>query len=93
MKAILLDSSPPLLSLGRLCRKDGFEFRWPQGEPGPSNEPHLIKDGQTYNLFSDNDVPHVTTAKAIKQPAESVKQNASSESDEIKKIKAERDEM
>ena len=93
VKAILLEDSPAILSLGRLCRKDGFEFRWPQGEPGPSNEPHLIKDGHTYNLFSDNDVPHVTAAKEVKQPVESVKHNASPESDEVKKMKAERDEM
>ena len=104
VKAILLEDSPPVLSLGRLCRKDGFEFRWPQGEPHPSNAPHLLKGGQKFNLFSENDVPHVTAAKAInpEQPAESDKLDDSPELDEspeteeslqVLKLKAERDAL
>ena len=87
VRAILLENSPPVLSLGRLCRKDGFELRWAQGETNPGNEPHLLKNGQKYNLLFENDVPHVTAAKALTvstQPIESANHNVSPESDEIK---------
>ena len=63
VKVILLENSPAVLSLGRPCRENNFEFRWPGGIPSPSNGPHLIKSKKVYNLFSQNDVPHITAAR------------------------------
>ena len=32
MEFALLPNSPPIISIGRRCMLDGFEFHWPRGQ-------------------------------------------------------------
>ena len=53
--AIVVDGSPPLISLGRLCFLNGFSFKWPK-----SRCPKLFTpDGFPIPLEIDEFVPHV----------------------------------
>jgi hypothetical protein len=56
--AIVLDNCPPLLSLGTLCKYDGYSFKWPSGE-----EPYLRKGrGPLIRCSVTNEVPCVFPA-------------------------------
>ena len=94
VKVILLENSPAVLSLGRLCRQNNFELRWPGGIPSPSNGPILIKNKKIYNLFAQNDVPHITAArtsskKVVSGPAEKAGEDKSEDKTELEKTQDE----
>ena len=41
----VLDNTPAVLSLGKLCDENGYSYEWINGQ-----KPHLIKDGDSDNL-------------------------------------------
>ena len=54
----VLPSTPPVLSLGRRCMREGFSFVWPARE-----EPYLVRpDGQTIRLQVVDDIPYLSPA-------------------------------
>jgi len=56
--AYLLDNSPNLLSLGKLCKNDGLDYVWKHGE-----EPYLRKGkGPRIPCPQQNNVPTITAA-------------------------------
>ena len=50
----LLDDTPAVLSLGKLCSEHGCSYEWKNGET-----PQLTKDGKTITCTMDNFVPLV----------------------------------
>ena len=90
VKVILLEDSPAVLSLGRLCRENNFEFRWPGGIPSPSNGPYLMRNNKVYNLFAQNDVPHITAArKSSKKATSPVEKENPKDKSELEKAQEE----
>ena len=52
---LLLESSPPVLSVGKRCMEEGYSFHWPSG-----HNPYLISpDGKRHDLEVDNVVPYL----------------------------------
>ena len=51
---IVLDNTPAVLSLGKLCDENGYSFEWINGQ-----KPHLIKDGIRIISNTENFVPIV----------------------------------
>ena len=41
----LIDNTPAVLSLGKLCHENGYSYEWINGQ-----KPHLIKDRNSDNL-------------------------------------------
>ena len=50
----VLDNTPAVLSLGKLCDENGFSYEWINGQ-----KPHLIKDGIRIICNTENFVPIV----------------------------------
>ena len=50
----LLDQTPAVLSLGKLCKDHGYSYEWVSGQ-----KPQLTKDGKTIICKTDNFVPLV----------------------------------
>ena len=50
----VLDNTPAVLSLGKLCDENGYSFEWINGQ-----KPHLIKDGIRIICNTENFVPIV----------------------------------
>ena len=50
----VLDNSPAVLSLGKLCDENGYSYEWINGQ-----KPHLIKDGIRIICNTENFVPIV----------------------------------
>ena len=50
----VLDNTPAVLSLGKLCNEHGYSYEWINGQ-----KPHLIKDGIRIICNSENFVPIV----------------------------------
>ena len=50
----LLDETPAVLSLGKLCEDHGYSYDWVSGQM-----PRLTKEGQTITCKIDNHVPLV----------------------------------
>ena len=50
----LLEETPAVLSLGKLCSEHGCSYEWKNGET-----PQLTKDGKTITCTADNFVPLV----------------------------------
>ena len=50
----VLDNTPALLSLGKLCDENGYSYEWINGQ-----KPHLIKDGIRIICNTENFVPIV----------------------------------
>jgi hypothetical protein len=52
---LLLEHSPPVLSVGKRCMEEGYSFHWPAGR-----NPYLIApDGVKHVLEVDNMVPYL----------------------------------
>ena len=52
---LLLESSPPVLSVGKRCMEEGYSFHWPSGR-----NPYLVSpDGKRHDLDVDNMVPYL----------------------------------
>ena len=50
----VLDNTPAVLSLGKLCDKNGYSFEWISGQ-----KPHLIQNGIRIQCNTENFVPIV----------------------------------
>ena len=50
----VLDNTPAVLSLGKLCDENGYSYEWTNGQ-----KPHLIKDGIRIICNTENFVPIV----------------------------------
>ena len=50
----LLEDTPAVLSLGKLCEDDGYSNEWTGGQ-----KPHLMKDGRRIQCSTENYVPIV----------------------------------
>ena len=50
----VLDNTPAVLSLGKLCDENGYSYEWINGQ-----KPHLIKDGIRIICNTENFVPIV----------------------------------
>ena len=50
----VLDNTPAVLSLGKLCDENGYSYEWINGQ-----KPHLIKDGIRLPCNTENFVPVV----------------------------------
>ena len=50
----VLDNTPAVLSLGKLCDENGYSYEWINGQ-----KPHLIKDGSRIICNTENFVPIV----------------------------------
>ena len=54
VKVMLLEETPAVLSLGKLCEDHGYTYRWISGQ-----KPHLIKNGKRIDCNISNYVPFV----------------------------------
>ena len=50
----VLENTPAVLSLGKLCDENGYSYEWINGQ-----KPHLIKNGIRIQSFTENFVPIV----------------------------------
>ena len=50
----VLENTPAVLSLGKLCYENGYSYEWINGQ-----KPHLIKDGIRISCNTENFVPIV----------------------------------
>ena len=51
---MLLEDTPAVLSLGKLCEDHGYDYHWTSGQ-----KPHLIKNGRKIKRNTANYVPFV----------------------------------
>ena len=51
---MLLENTPAVLSLGKLCEEFGYSYHWTSGQ-----KPHLIKKGKKNQCHTSNHVPFV----------------------------------
>ena len=77
----VLDNTPAVLSLGKLCDENGYSYEWINGQ-----KPHLIKDGIRIICNTENFVPIVVPGLSSSSSASSptsrtpMKQESSSSS-------------
>ena len=64
LQCYVLDDSPALISVGKLCKESGFNWLW----QAYSDTPTLTKDGQVVSCRTVNNVPLITLASS--SPAE-----------------------
>ena len=62
----VLENTPAVLSLGKLCDENGYSYEWINGE-----KPHLIKDGIRIFCNTVNFVPIVVPGMSISSSASS----------------------
>ena len=62
----VLDNTPAVLSLGKLCDENGYSYEWINGQ-----KPHLIKDGIRIICNTENFVPIVVPGLSSSSPASS----------------------
>ena len=62
----VLDNTPAVLSLGKLCDENGYSYEWIHGE-----KPHLIKDGIRIICNTENFVPIVVPGLSSSSSASS----------------------
>ena len=62
----VLDNTPAVLSLGKLCDENGYSYEWINGQ-----KPHLIKDGIRIICNTENFVPIVVPALSSSSSASS----------------------
>ena len=80
----VLDNTPAVLSLGKLCDENGYSYEWINGE-----KPHLIKDGIRIICNTENFVPIVvpgltssssTSSSSLRTPIKQENHSSSSSS-------------
>ena len=62
----VLDNTPAVLSLGKLCDENGYSYEWINGQ-----KPHLIKDGIRIICNTENFVPTVVPGLSSSSSASS----------------------
>ena len=60
----LLEDTPAVLSLGKLCDENGYSYEWINGQ-----KPHLIKDGIRIICNTENFVPIVVPGLSASSPS------------------------
>ena len=80
----VLENTPAVLSLGKLCDENGYSYEWTNGQ-----KPHLIKDGTRTICNTENFVPIVvpgltisssTSSSSSRTPMKQVSHSSSSSS-------------
>ena len=90
----VLDNTPAVLSLGKLCDENGYSYEWINGQ-----KPHLIKDGIRITCNTENFVPIVvpglsssssgsssTSRTPLRQESHSPSSSSSSSSPKVSEI-------
>ena len=58
---LLLPNSPPIISVGKRCMIDGYEFHWPRGQP-----PYMVTpEDKRIDLVVDNFVPFISSEPGL----------------------------
>ena len=70
----LLENTPAVLSLGKLCEEFGYSYHWTSGQ-----EPHPIKTGKTFHCDTSNHVPFVETGLSTSPSTSSTSPTSSSQ--------------
>ena len=60
----VLENTPAVLSLGKLCDENGYSFEWSNGQ-----NPHLIKNGIRIQCNTENFVPIVVPGLSASSPS------------------------
>ena len=71
----VLDNTPAVLSLGKLCDENGYSYEWINGQ-----KPHLLKDGIRIICNTENFVPVVVPGLSSSTLRTPVKQESHSSS-------------
>ena len=80
----VLENTPAVLSLGKLCDENGYSYEWINGQ-----KPHLIKDGIRIICYTENFVPIVvlgltssssTSSSSLRTPIKQESHSSSSSS-------------
>ena len=70
----LLENTPAVLSLGKLCEELGYSYHWTSGQ-----KPHLIKKGKKVHCDSSNHVPFVVPGLSTSSCTSSTSPTSSSQ--------------
>ena len=87
---MLLEETPAVLSLGKLCEDHGYGYHWTSG-----HKPHLTKNGKIIQLMAiyQNDMPFVvpglSTSSSITSTPTSSSSSSSSSQDSVFPVKYE----
>ena len=76
-KVMLLENTPAVLSLGKLCEESGYSYHWTSGQ-----KPHLIKNGKKIHCDTSNHVPFVVPGLSTSSSTSSSSTSPSSSSQE-----------
>ena len=60
----VLENTPAVLSLGKLCDENGYSYEWINGQ-----KPHLIKDGIRIICNTENFVPIAVPGLSTSSPS------------------------
>ena len=71
---MLLENTPAVLSLGKLCEDFGYSFHWTNGQ-----KPHLIKIGKKFHRDTPNHVPFVVLGLSTSSSSSSTCPTSSSQ--------------
>ena len=86
----VLENTPAVLSLGKLCDENGYSYEWINGQ-----KPHLIKDGIRNICNTENFVPIVVpglsssssgSSSALRTPMRQESRSSSSSSPTVSEI-------
>ena len=72
---MLLEETPAVLSLGKLCEDHGYAYHWTSGQ-----KPHLTEDGKNINCNMSNYVPFVVLGLATSSSTSSAPTSSTSSS-------------
>ena len=75
--AMLLEDTPAVLSLGKLCEDHGYTYAWTSGQ-----KPHLIKNGRKIDCNTANYVPFVVPGLSTSFSSSSLRTSPTSSSQE-----------
>ena len=74
MTVMLLENTPAVLSLGKLCEEFGYSYCWTSGQ-----KPHLIKKGKKIHCDTSNHVPFVVPGLSMSSSTSSTSPTSSSQ--------------
>ena len=60
VEVLLLEETPAVLTLGKLCEDHGYTYHWISGQ-----KPHLIKNGKKLDCKKSNFVPFVVPGSSV----------------------------
>ena len=77
LKVMLLENTPAVLSLGKLCEEFGYSYHWTSGQ-----KPHPIKNGKKTHCNTSNYVPVVVLGLSTRSSTSSSSTSPTSSSQE-----------